>query len=280
MGFQHGLTIGQRLSTKKIQEIFNHNINGGMKRSLSTNTLVLISDHYESPYSDKWINGTLHYNGMGLEGNQKLVSHNKTLAHSNENGVEVFLFEAFDNSNDKHVFMGRVKVIDEPYKERQFDDKGNLRDVWVFPLKPLDISNDLPIVNFKTMKIANNSMVKKRKLKKLNTKEIEDRAKNFDGRPSVRDAKASFVERNIYVSQYAKIRAQGICDLCEEPAPFNTSKGEPYLETHHIVWLSKGGLDSLDNTVALCPNCHRKMHSLNKVSDVKKLKTKYKNGTG
>lgn len=31
------------------------------------------------------------------------------------------------------------------------------------------------------------------------------------------------------------------------------------METHHVVWLSQGA-DSVDNTVALCPNCHRKMH--------------------
>ena len=31
--------------------------------------------------------------------------------------------------------------------------------------------------------------------------------------------------------------------------------------------LSKGGEDSEHNTVALCPNCHRKMHILNNKSD-------------
>ena len=49
-------------------------------------------------------------------------------------------------------------------------------------------------------------------------------------------------------------------------------KGDPYLETHHIEWLSKGGEDTIDNTVALCPNCHRRMHSLNSKKDVEKLK--------
>lgn len=28
-------------------------------------------------------------------------------------------------------------------------------------------------------------------------------------------------------------------------------------------WLSKGGKDIIDNTIALCPNCHKKMHILN-----------------
>ena len=66
--------------------------------------------------------------------------------------------------------------------------------------------------------------------------------------------------RDPYIAQYAKMRAKGICQLCKKPAPFNNIDGEPYLESHHIKWLSDGGEDSIDNTVALCPNCHRRMH--------------------
>jgi 5-methylcytosine-specific restriction protein A len=52
-----------------------------------------------------------------------------------------------------------------------------------------------------------------------------------------------------------------------QAAPFNNAKGEPHLETHHIVWLAKGGMDTIENTVALCPNCHRKMHIVNDSKD-------------
>lgn len=78
--------------------------------------------------------------------------------------------------------------------------------------------------------------------------------------------------RNPYISEYAKKRAKGICQLCGMPAPFTKSDGEPYLETHHIEWLSKGGEDSVENTVALCPNCHRRMHVLQEEADIQKLK--------
>lgn len=83
--------------------------------------------------------------------------------------------------------------------------------------------------------------------------------------------------RDRYVSEYVKRRANGICQLCGQPAPFMNSKGEPFLETHHVIWLADGGDDSINNAVALCPNCHRKMHSLNLDSDIeillKKLQT-------
>ena len=80
----------------------------------------------------------------------------------------------------------------------------------------------------------------------------------------------SFV-RDRYVCEYAKRRAKGVCQLCGQPAPFKDKNGMPYLETHHIIWLADGGDDSINNTVALCPNCHRKMHTLNMEEDVRKL---------
>ncbi|MBO4787808.1 MAG: HNH endonuclease [Lachnospiraceae bacterium] len=79
-------------------------------------------------------------------------------------------------------------------------------------------------------------------------------------------------ERCEAVSVLAKRRANGICQLCGAAAPFVNHEGVPYLETHHIEWLSKGGEDSEENTVALCPNCHKKMHILNDPDDVVFLK--------
>lgn len=75
-------------------------------------------------------------------------------------------------------------------------------------------------------------------------------------------------KRDPYITEFAKRQANGICQLCKMQAPFNTSDGKPYLETHHIKWLSEGGSDSIDNTVAVCPNCHRKLHILNDEKDV------------
>ena len=77
--------------------------------------------------------------------------------------------------------------------------------------------------------------------------------------------------RNSKVAAYTKIRAAGICQLCGQPAPFKDKDGEPFLENHHLVWLSRGGTDTIDNTVALCPNCHRKMHILDLQEDIDKL---------
>ena len=42
-------------------------------------------------------------------------------------------------------------------------------------------------------------------------------------------------ERSRLIADYALRRADGICEGCEEAAPFLRRNGQPYLEVHHIV---------------------------------------------
>ena len=68
-------------------------------------------------------------------------------------------------------------------------------------------------------------------------------------------------KRNADVIAEALTRAAGNCETCLAPAPFQrASSGMPYLEVHHMVPLAAGGFDTVENAVAVCPNCHRKAH--------------------
>lgn len=68
-------------------------------------------------------------------------------------------------------------------------------------------------------------------------------------------------KRNPDVVAEVLARANGRCELCHNKAPFiRASDGTPYLEVHHKIELSKGGEDTCENALALCPNCHRKQH--------------------
>lgn len=108
--------------------------------------------------------------------------------------------------------------------------------------------------------------------KSLSDSELYEKAKQRSSpKPSERVTTISTYVRDVYVAEASKRRAKGICQLCEKPAPFNDKNGNPYLECHHIIWLSEGGADELRNTVALCPNCHKKMHIVNDDEDVKNL---------
>lgn len=70
----------------------------------------------------------------------------------------------------------------------------------------------------------------------------------------------SFV-RNPDVAAEVLVRANGFCERCVREAPFTRAKdGSPYLEVHHKVRLADGGEDTVQNAIALCPNCHRELH--------------------
>lgn len=88
-----------------------------------------------------------------------------------------------------------------------------------------------------------------------------------DNGPTAKIIQTTGYKRNQYISYYAKMIANGKCQLCNNDAPFYDKNGYPYLESHHITWLSEGGDDALNNVVALCPNCHRRMHIVNDPKD-------------
>ena len=270
LSFNPNLNPGDTINNQELRDIFKCSPQGGMRKSNRTNTLVIVSDHTKAIYEDRWIDDILHYTGMGLEGDQNLnYSQNKTLAQVHSNNVEPFLFEVFQKGH--YTYRGKIDLAEEPYQEEQPDIKDNIRKVWIFPLKLVDDSSSIPLPEPIILK---KQIQKQKEAKRLSDEELEKRAIHSKKGVGSRPVTSTTYERNEYVAELAKRRADGLCQLCEEPAPFKDRKGEPFLESHHIVWLSKGGDDTIENTVALCPNCHRKMHSLNLRSDIIKLKIK------
>lgn len=67
--------------------------------------------------------------------------------------------------------------------------------------------------------------------------------------------------RDPLVKAWVLNNSNGVCEGCKSPAPFTDIDGFPYLEVHHIKPLAEGGPDTIFNTVALCPNCHRRCHN-------------------
>ncbi|WP_342045941.1 HNH endonuclease [Bacillus sp. OTU530] len=259
------LQIGKELTNDQLSSIFGCGTQGGMRRSHKTNTLIIISDPFKSLYEDKWDEDILYYTGMGKIGPQDINSdQNKTLNESNTNGVDIFLFEVF--SPKKYRFMGQVELVAVPFQEYQPDENGDLRTVWMFPVKIKGDTNTTP----KKDLLAKEEK-KEKEAEGLSYDELLKRARYAGKKPSKRNTSATAYERNAYVTEFAKRRANGVCELCEQKAPFKDKKEKPYLETHHIVWLSRGGDDTIENTVALCPNCHRKMHALDLEEDKRKL---------
>ena len=262
------LKPGIILNNSELMAHFKVSPQGGMRRGKRTNSLVLITDHTKTVYDDKWKENILHYTGMGLRGDQKLTfNQNKTLAASRTNGVQLHLFEVFEEG--KYVYAGEVELAGDPYEGNQLDEKKDLRKVYIFPLKVKDFDH-APTISKEL--IEKKEAAIRKKVRRLPLSELALLAHTAQPVYGTREVTSEIRERNAVISEYAKRLAEGICQLCDQPAPFNNRDNEPFLETHHIIPLAKNGVDNVENVVALCPNCHRKMHVLNLPTDVAKLK--------
>lgn len=272
MVFDPGLSQGSTLSNQELCSLFRCSTQGGMRRSSDTNTLVLIAKQYpdsDVPYYDTWDGSIFHYTGMGMRGDQSLDrSQNKTLAKSRQiNDLGVFLFEVF--SPKIYTYQGQVVLAGEPYQKTQEDIDKLQRKVWIFPLKlanediPIPLSEDI---------FENISLQREKYANKLSDDVLRERAMRSHDVPGERTVIIKRFERNYDVVVWAKRRANGICQLCQSQAPFINKQGNPFLETHHIIPLGQDGKDVIKNTVALCPNCHRRLHhALNPEDDKERL---------
>lgn len=97
--------------------------------------------------------------------------------------------------------------------------------------------------------------------KAISVDELKNRVLKSDKKPEKIEVLTYTYKRNPYVVIEVLNRSGGICELCKNKAPFiRKSDGTLYLEIHHLIPLSENGDDTVENTIALCPNCHRKLH--------------------
>jgi 5-methylcytosine-specific restriction enzyme A len=105
----------------------------------------------------------------------------------------------------------------------------------------------LPIVEFE---ILVRTAVKKKNIAKQNGNRF----------PKIVSVGVTQFQRDSTVKAWVLQQAAGKCENCQQPAPFNSIDGSPFLEIHHVRKLADNGSDTVANAVALCPNCHREFH--------------------
>lgn len=202
--------------------------------------------------------------------------------------IEIAMFREYDviddltygklkNAGLKSRLQGAVGISESVAKYlHEIDEKQRAIDRFDGTIPDTCLS-DFPIKIYENIGNTNNnddSIVIDEYIRGLSINKLKEIAQKKETmKPKNYISEVKQIERSPYIAEYAKRRANGICQLCNKPAPFNNPKtGEPYLESHHVVWLSQGGSDTIDNIVALCPNCHKKLHYVNDSKDVEKLK--------
>lgn len=204
----------------------------------------------EFGYRDGWTeDGIFLYTGEGQRGDMQFTKGNKAIRDHIKDGKDIHLF--------KYIKTGYVQYIGQMvcvgYHIRKAPDiDNNLRDAIVFELSPIE--------EFELNKDSIN-VGSKDTFKNYSLEQLRNIAKGQSVETANRVERKNYVYiRSQAVKEYALKRAGGICENCNNPAPFQKTDGTPFLEVHHIKRLSDGGPDDPAWVAAVCPNCHRELH--------------------
>lgn len=207
-------------------------------------------------------NGTFKYTGEGQEGDMKMSKGNLAISDHQKNNKEILLFES--TSQGFVRFLGYGNYVFHHIEERP-DRNGELRNAIVFHLDIVNTQN-IDTAQTLTSKVveAPKAVYITKPSKGKSLQQLREIAlSSTPTHASTQEKIQSIQNRSTAIKLYAKKRANGICEGCNEIAPFETKSG-PYLEVHHLTRLADGGADLPQNVIALCPTCHRKAHySLN-----------------
>lgn len=198
-------------------------------------------------YLNEWLipGKLLKYYMKSIQGVFK-ESYSDNFAIINSQNVPIHVFVRQNDKQKKFAYKGQFKYI------KHFNDNG---EKW-FQLEKFGestiYSQQEHIEHFEASvrdSVDDSSERRKKRLSKA--------PKN----PRVRVVTTVVYDRNPDVVAEVLLRAKGICEGCGTKAPFiKRTSNEPYLEVHHNIALAKGGDDTVENAVALCPNCHRERH--------------------
>ena len=134
----------------------------------------------------------------------------------------------------------------------KFNTKDAVRGLAELGFSVVDIRHSKEKIDFEKQLASSLLSSAQARLKRLST---------APAAPKTRLVVVSQFIRNPDVIAEVLIQAKGVCQQCNQPAPFKRTKDNaPYLEVHHKKQLSEGGEDTVKNAIALCPNCHRKNH--------------------
>lgn len=189
--------------------------------------------------------GVFEYFGEGQVGDMPWVRGNRAVRDHSVDGRSLLLFR---KERAGLRFLGEL-VYAGHHIERAPDRDGNVRDAIVFELRYLDAVTE--------------AVEREGPSPNASLKELRQRAMEAAGVFPARQVAAT---RNVYqrsrdVKDYVLARANGHCEGCRSDAPFVRANGSPYLEPHHIRRVSDGGPDHPAFVIALCPNCHRRVHA-------------------
>lgn len=112
---------GETVHNRDIIDKFKCAAIGGMRRSLKTNTLVLVSDHTNNKFTNaEKLDGIWMFEGYGVYPNDIMYKQNKNMVNSFKENIQLHLF--IKKTNNDYTYIGEVINfgIKETNKEKIF----------------------------------------------------------------------------------------------------------------------------------------------------------------
>lgn len=195
-------------------------------------------------YKDHWTpEGTFVYTGQGKRGDMEYRLGNRAIEESGRSGKDILLFETQQGRVQR--YFGRLRLL-RSWREVLPDELGRPRQAILFELLPVGSPPvSRPSAEGRATRLA----------------DLRRRAhREASSNPARRLRGTTEFERSRAIVEYARGRADGICEACGREAPFVDLSGEPFLVCHHTQQLSDEGPDEPGAVGAICPNCHNHIH--------------------
>jgi len=245
------------------QQIYNrrqhiHAVYGGQQQggicTPSKHAVIIVftgSSGEQHGYADGWSSeGVFRYFGEGQVGDMVFERGNRAIRDHLVDGKDLLVFQTRGREGVR--FIGRFECAGYSI-EAAPDRTGNQRSAIVFELVPASSGEPAHDEEQPAEKADFDIGLVGLRARALEAAQATPQVVGTA-------ARRSLYRRSAAVRRYVLARAGGICESCDEPAPFVTLQGEPYLEPHHTRRLSDGGPDDPRFVGAVCPSCHREIH--------------------
>lgn len=250
------LAIGKTYFRKALVELFGGQLQSGIWTPREFPVIFIFSGDSGKTYGykDGWTdNGIFQYTGEGQTGNMTFTGGNRAIRDHRQDGKDLLLFK--DLGKGKGVRYEGLFECASWQEVNGLDKDQQKRQIIVFNLVPVTT-----VASGSEMVELNTAISLHLPLEEL--RQAAYRASNIaKTQVKTSDAKQSWYERSETVRTYVLARASGICEACDQAAPFVRKDGTPYLEPHHTKRLADNGPDHPAWVGAICPNCHRRIHS-------------------
>lgn len=242
---------------KEIHGYYGGQMQGGISTPKNHPVVLLFTgeEGHDYGYRDGFReDGIFDYTGEGQTGDMMMKGGNRAIHDHDADRKQLLLFQSAGPG--KVRFLGQCHYLGHRHEPALDKDKKPRRAI-VFELEIEARHGSGAPRDF----VVDTDEPESPDLWKLSLDRLRRRALNQAkaGAPA-KERKVLLRQRSEAVRVYALRRAGGVCEGCGENAPFLTAAGRGYLEVHHIQRLADSGPDDPSAVVAICPNCHRRVH--------------------